>query len=53
VQHFDSLEEARDFVEALQRFDSRARAVPSTPQAQDQPASAPGNTNAILVHDQF
>jgi hypothetical protein len=53
VQHFDSLEEARDFVEAVQRFDSRARAVPSTPQAQDQPASAPGNTNAVLVHDQF
>jgi hypothetical protein len=53
VQHFDSLEEARDFVEAVQRFDSRARAVPSAPQAQDQPASAPGNTNAVLVHDQF
>jgi anti-sigma factor RsiW len=56
VQHFDSLEEAKDFVETLQRFDNRARTAPVAPPAADgadnEPGSSPNN-NAVLIHDQF
>lgn len=48
VQRFNSLEEARDFVNMLQRFGSRPQTAPVAPVA---PPS--DNGGAVLVHDQF
>jgi hypothetical protein len=58
VQHFDSLEEARDFVETLQRFDNRAHTAPnpavSSPSGPtDGGTGSPNNSNTVLIHDQF